>query len=74
MRTPKLMPKPPSLNDYAGPIRLVFEKIAALYHDQPAEWFKARKEILALLDPDVCAEVIETSKRVEADETILPGV
>lgn len=58
----------PNLNDYASTIRLVFEKAAALWGQQPSEWFAARKEILALLDPDVCAEVIETARRVEQTE------
>lgn len=56
------------LNDHASTIEMVFRELAELYGDASPE--KVKERILALLDADTAAEIIEAAQRVGSEELI----
>ncbi len=54
------------LNNYAWTIKMVFDQLADLYGDEVSPE-QVKQRIIALLDADTAAEIIETARRVEED-------
>ena len=57
----------PDLNQYAGTISQVFEKLVCLYAEESStgEWDEAGMSIVGILDADVCGEIITVAQAIE---------
>lgn len=53
-----------NLAAHANTIQLVFQRLAVLYKDgaDSGDWMDEAGNIVAILDPDTCAEIIEAAK------------